>query len=106
GDDDFVYLYYGRPGISKGVEYLVAAIPLVRRRLPSSRAVLIIAREPADRYRSIVRRIRELNLDAAVRVLDPRPRSDLADYVGSADCVVVPSLSEGFGFTAVEACAL
>jgi len=28
------------------------------------------------------------------------------EYVGNADCAVVPSLSEGFGFTAAEACAL
>ena len=68
--------------------------------------MLILAKEPADRYDSIVRRIRQLDLGDRVRILDPRPRSELPDYVGSADCVVVPSLSEGFGFTAVEACAL
>jgi glycosyltransferase involved in cell wall biosynthesis len=31
-------------------------------------------------------------------------RESLAAYVSAADCIVIPSLSEGFGFSALEAC--
>ncbi len=33
--DNFVYMYFGRPGISKGVEHLVAAAPLISRDIPA-----------------------------------------------------------------------
>jgi len=45
--DTFVYLYFGRPGVSKGVECLLDAAVLVRRQLPRSRLVMILFREPA-----------------------------------------------------------
>ena len=34
------------------------------------------------------------------------PREDLSRCIQQADCVVVPSLTEGFGFSALEACQM
>ena len=39
-------------------------------------------------------------------VLDPVPLERLPDYINIADTVVIPSLSEGFGFSAVESCMM
>ncbi|HEY83028.1 MAG TPA: glycosyltransferase family 4 protein [Dehalococcoidia bacterium] len=102
----FVYLYYGRPGLSKGVEYLVSAVPLISQRIPDSKLVLILTNEPRDRYESIKKLIKDLNIEGKVMLLDPLPRSELPDYIAASDCVVIPSLSEGFGFSAAEACAM
>ena len=33
-------------------------------------------------------------------------RSELQSYIAASDCIVVPSLSESFGFAAAEACAM
>jgi len=33
-------------------------------------------------------------------------RSELPSYIAASDCIVVPSLSEGFGFAAAESCAM
>jgi D-inositol-3-phosphate glycosyltransferase len=104
--DEFVYLYYGRPGISKGVEYLVQAVPLIRRVISDSRLLLILANDPKDRYQNIRRVIKDLNISDSIILIDPVPRDDLPSYIAAADCVVVPSLSEGFGFAAAEACAM
>jgi glycosyltransferase involved in cell wall biosynthesis len=105
-DEEFVYMYFGRPGFSKGVEYLVEAVPSITERVPGSHLVLILGRSPRDRYDRIRRRVDELGVEDSVTILDPVDREVLPEFVGSADCVVVPSLSEGFGFTAAEACAL
>ena len=104
--ETFLYLYFGRPGVSKGVEYLVDAAALVRRRLEQSRLLLILADDPPDRHARLLRRVRELDLSGHVIVRDPVTRDELPGYLLAADCVVVPSLSEGFGYAALEAATL
>lgn len=103
---EFTYLYCGRPGISKGVEYLVQAVPLIKQTIPNSKLLLILANDPKDRYENIRRMIKDLNIEHSIILLDPVPRDELPSYIAAADCVVVPSLSEGFGFAAAEACAM
>ncbi|HEX2122656.1 MAG TPA: glycosyltransferase, partial [Thermoanaerobaculia bacterium] len=103
-DAPFVYLYFGRPGVSKGVEYLLEAAQIVRRERPDSRLVLILSREPVAQYRRLLPRIRALG--EHVILLDSVPREELPSYLLGADCVVVPSISEGFGYSAVEAASL
>jgi glycosyltransferase involved in cell wall biosynthesis len=104
--DNFVYMYFGRPGISKGVEYLIAAVPLISKEIPDSKLLLLLGKEPAEGYKKILALIKEMRLEDRVLVHDPVPRIELPGYVAAADCVVVPSISEGFGFTAAEACAM
>jgi glycosyltransferase involved in cell wall biosynthesis len=104
--DSFVYLYFGRPGISKGVEYLVEAVPHVRRELPQARLVMLLSRYPAKGNARARRRVRDLGLTDSVTVLDPVPRDELPGWLMGVDCVVVPSISEGFGYSAAEAACL
>lgn len=104
--NDFIYMYYGRPGASKGVEYLIPAIVIISKRIANSRSLLILANQPRDRYRNIKKMIEDLKIEDKVILLDPVPRNELPNYIAASDCVVVPSLSEGFGFTAAEACAM
>jgi D-inositol-3-phosphate glycosyltransferase len=102
----FAYLYYGRPGVSKGVEYLVQAVSLISEKITNSRLILLIAHEPSDRYENVRGLISKLGVQDRIILIDPVPRDQLPSYIASADCVVVPSLSEGFGFSAAEACAM
>ena len=100
----FRYLYFGRPGISKGVEFLVDAAEIVRRKRPASRLVMILSREPERQYNRIAKRL--ASLGEHVVLIDSVPRDELPSYLLGADVVVVPSLSEGFGYSAVEAASL
>ncbi len=105
---EFVYLYYGRPGPSKGVEYLVRAVPQIVQTLPQSKLLLVLSKDAAyrARYNSIVQLIKKLMMENHVILHNPVPWSELPAYVKAADCVVVPSLAEGFGFSAAESCAM
>ena len=105
-ENGFVYMSFGRPGITKGIEYLVQAVPLISKKIPNSKFLLILAKEPRDRYENIIKMIEDLNIDDKFILLDPVPRNELPNYIAAVDCVVVPSISEGFGFTAAEACAM
>ncbi|MFC1871165.1 glycosyltransferase family 4 protein [Chloroflexota bacterium] len=104
--NDFIFMYYGRPGISKGIEYLVQSVPLIAHKIPNSKLILILAHEPANRYKSIRNLIDYMSIGDRIILLNPLPRAELLDYIAASDCVVVPSLSEGFGYTAAEACAM
>jgi glycosyltransferase involved in cell wall biosynthesis len=104
--DEFVCLCYGRPGISKGVEYLVEAIPLISKNIANSKFVMLLAHQPSEGYEHIKKSIADLKMGDRVIMVDPVPRDQLPSYIAAADCVVVPSLSEGFGFSAVEACTM
>jgi glycosyltransferase involved in cell wall biosynthesis len=107
GDAPFVYLYFGRPGGSKGLPYLIKAVPEITNAIPGSRLILILSRETKAEYRTIMRLIEETNRKTdTITVIDSVPLINLPDYINIADTVVIPSLSEGFGFSAAESCML
>jgi glycosyltransferase involved in cell wall biosynthesis len=107
GPDEFLYLYFGRPGRPKGVEVLLRAVPAIQHRLPTSHLVLILAPEPAARYAELKGLIDRLGPGLNIHVQAPLPsRQDLARCLVDADCIVIPSITEGFGLTTVEACSL
>lgn len=106
GKSFFIYLYFGRPGVSKGVLNLIKAVPEIRKKIPGSKLVLILAKEPQREYARTLELIQQLQLQKDIVILDPVEREKLPEYVNIADSVVVPSFSEGFGLSAVEACTL
>lgn len=104
--NSFVYMYFGRPGFTKGLEYLIRAVPLILKKIPNSKLLLILANDPKERYEMILLLIKKLHLEHQIILLNPVPREELPNYISAVDCIIVPSLSEGFGFTAAEACAM
>jgi D-inositol-3-phosphate glycosyltransferase len=104
---DFIYLYYGRPGITKGLPYLIEAVPLVAKKIPSSKLVMVLSSSPAKEYQNVKKKILERCLEEKISLVPSfDQREDLFSYIAKADCIVIPSLTEGFGFTTVEASAL
>lgn len=106
--NNFVYMFYGRPGVSKGLEYLIKAVPIIAKKIPTSKLLAIVSRDKAyqKRYALMLRLIKELKIQGKIMLLDPVPWKELPYYLKAANCVIVPSLTEGFGFTAAEACAM
>jgi glycosyltransferase involved in cell wall biosynthesis len=107
-DKKFIYFFYGRPGISKGLEYLIKAVPLISKKIKNSILFAIVSKDKTyeKRYEYILDLIKRLKIQDKVLVLEPVSYNELPDYIKMADCIVVPSLSEGFGFTTVESCAM
>ncbi|MBI4167347.1 MAG: glycosyltransferase family 4 protein [Candidatus Aenigmarchaeota archaeon] len=98
-------LFLGRPGVAKGINYLIKAMPMVKAALPEARLLLLLSKNPAGEYKKTVSLVAKLNLSDSVEFLDPRPVKQLPGIIKSADVCVVPSVSEGFGFSAAEAAA-
>jgi len=106
GDAEFVYLFYGRPRGYKGLEYLLRAVSGIAEAIPGSKLVLILGLDPQSEYKRTIRLIDQLSIKDKVVLLKPVPPEQLPDYINLADTVVVPSLSEGFGYAAAESCML
>jgi D-inositol-3-phosphate glycosyltransferase len=106
-ESDFLYVFFGRPGVTKGVDYLLRAVPRIQQAIPHSRLALILSPEPAPAYAGLMRLMRRLGPGLNITVHPPVPtRRELAGYLLDADCVVIPSVTEGFGLTTAEASAL
>ena len=101
-DSTFLCTYTGRPGVVKGVEFLLQAMPEIKRRLPAAKLLLLLSRKPYAKYRRTLKLIRGLAMEDII-LREPVPRAELPLYFQASDCVVIPSLSEGFGFTCIEA---
>jgi len=101
--DNVVFLSYGRTGVTKGFEYFAEAMPEIYKQIPNARFALVLSGYDIR----ISARIRKSvsSLPAGVcRLLEPVTREKLSTYMLASDCVVLPSLTEGFGFVAREAC--
>ena len=96
------YLCMGRAGVTKGIEYLVKAVPAVSEAVPGARLILMLSKK--DNYKKIVSLVKQSAAEKNTVLLEPRKSAkEVAEVIRSCDTVVVPSLSEGFGFNAVEA---
>ncbi|MBR3515579.1 MAG: glycosyltransferase family 4 protein [Lachnospiraceae bacterium] len=107
--DEKVFLYYGRAGKTKGVHIYAQAIRYLRQRgvdLHKVRFCFLLGKEPAGPRAEFVEKIEKWGLSDVVRIRDSVTREELTACIAQADCVVVPSLTEGFGFSALEACQI
>lgn len=107
--DSNIFLYYGRPGKTKGIDvYRDALISLMKENsLPENiKFCFILGKEPADLRKIFEEQIQKAGLSDRVLIRPSLDRSKLAAAIMQANTVVVPSLTEGFGFSALEACLL
>ncbi len=95
-------IFLGRPAAVKGVHYLIRAMPMVINKFPGAKLILLLSKNPANDYKNAVNMVKNLGLQKNVIFLNSRPVEELPGVIRSADVCVVPSLSEGYGFSAAE----
>ncbi|HDY86820.1 MAG TPA: glycosyltransferase family 1 protein [bacterium] len=107
-ENAFVIFSWGRPGVSKGHEYLLRAVPIILEKIPHAKLLLMLSNKGTyeKRYLLLTELINKLDISENVILIEPVPYGELWYRIKLADCVVVPSLTEGFGYTVVEACVM
>ncbi|OGC82120.1 MAG: hypothetical protein A2V81_03150 [Candidatus Abawacabacteria bacterium RBG_16_42_10] len=100
-DHEYVYLYAGRPGATKGVFTLLEAAKELSKDKRFC-CVLILGKNPTHDYQKVKNFIAKNRLGKSIILVDSVLRSDLPHYLAIANVVVVPSFTEGFGFLAAE----
>lgn len=102
----FTFTYFGRLGISKGLDLLLEAATMIKDEWPDIRLQLIIPTVPLTFLNWVKSTIRENNLADFVQIRHNLPFEALKEAIVASDWVVIPSYSEGFCFAAVETMAL
>ena len=98
----FVCFSWGRPGSSKGFQYLLKAAPYIQQHIPNA-AILLMLGSPEKYRKNYQQLIRLANrYPKLVKIIPSLPYRQLGTMIMAADCVVIPSLSEGFGYNALE----
>ena len=110
-DDKKVILYFGRPGQSKGLFVYLDALKKFAKRYGleaanNYRFCFILASEPKNTRNKFLKEISCAHLDSIVRISNSLSKEDLFQAISQSEVVVVPSIAEGFGFSAGEACML
>ena len=107
--DNVVFLNYGRPGKTKGIFIYLDAIKklvgkLKEKDLEKIKFCFIMAKEPHKERSKFIKKVNKYNLQNYVIIRESVSREDLDNYRDCADYIVVPSITEGFGLSAIEAC--
>ena len=95
-------LYLGRIDRRKGIEFLIRSLPRVRERLPEVR---LLVGGKGSHLRKMQALVARLHLQENVSFLGFVPDDQLNALYNRAQCLVVPSVFEGFGITVIEALA-
>ena len=98
----FVCLAWGRPGSSKGFQYLIKAAPSIQQKIPNA-AILLMLGSP-EKYQQNYHHLKRLTRrqQHIVKIIPSLPYQELGTIIKAADCVIITSLSEGFGYNALE----
>lgn len=102
----FTFTYFGRLGISKGLDLVIPAGVEAKRELPNSRLQLIVPKVPKDLLEWLQTEIENKQLEDYVFFRHDLSFEDLKAAIRASDCVIIPSYSEGFCFAAAETVAL
>ncbi len=109
-DSFFTLLYFGHTGVSKGLRYLVDALPQLFARYADLKIIFNLIH--AESRELLVQQIQDfqasLSLEDQDRIilLQGLKKTDLRTLVAGVDGVVAPSLSEGFGSVHTETLAM
>jgi len=105
-NETYTFCFFGRLGVSKGLDLLLDAIEDLSKRNVKFKLNLIIPKTPKRFYNLIQKLISRKCIEDHIDQFDNLSFDDLKSKIKSSDAVIIPSHSEGFGFSAVESVAL
>lgn len=102
----FRFIYFGRLGISKGLDILLGATKILHDADEKFELILVIPSGPVNLRRLIENYIVDYGIEDRIKIRSNLSKEELIRQIRIAGATVVPSYSEGFCFTAVESIAL
>jgi len=103
---DFTFTFFGRLGMSKGIEIYLSAINLMAKQKSNVKYQLIIPTQPKPFLDKIIELIEELDIRDKITIEHNLLFTELLKKIKNSNAIVIPSYSEGFCFAAVETMAL
>jgi glycosyltransferase involved in cell wall biosynthesis len=102
GDPGKKILFVGRLHPVKGAQYLLGAMKIIHQKLPEAKLVLVGDGEEREHLETLTD---NLGIRECVEFAGRVPHERVQDYMNQAEVFVLPSLSEGFPVTILEAMA-
>ncbi len=103
---EFTFTFFGRLGMSKGIEIYLNAIKELLAQNVKAKFQLIIPRQPAAFLAKIEEIIDELDIQNYIHISHNLPFTELQKEIAGSSAIVIPSYSEGFCFAAIESMAI
>jgi len=102
----FTVTYFGRLGVSKGVDVLMEASKIFLAKHNDAVLKLIVPLHPKSKLNALRRFVKKNSLTNNIVFRHQLSNEQLRNELCHSSCVVIPSYSEGFCFAAVEAIAM
>lgn len=102
----FTFTYFGRLGVSKGLNLIIPAAAAFIDKHPDAIFKCIIPNVPKAFYSRIIEQLRPKNLGENLQMMHHLSFDELKKEISHSHVVLIPSYSEGFCFAAVETTAL
>jgi glycosyltransferase involved in cell wall biosynthesis len=104
--NQFTFCYFGRLGVSKGLDVLLEGFSIFILKHPGVKLKMIVPNYPKSIFLKIRELAKTLKIDTNIIWKHNLSDNDLMNEIISTNAVIIPSLSEGFCFTAAETVAL
>jgi glycosyltransferase involved in cell wall biosynthesis len=85
-----VFLYFGHAGKSKGIDYLIQALPEI---LKLENVIVVFNIIESKRTKKILKKLKDFEGNR-LQVFTGFNKEDLRRLIASCDCVIAPSISE------------
>lgn len=105
-DGIFNFVFFGRAGVSKGIDILIGAANRMVQLNGNVRFTFCVSKQDKRVLDWLSNNLKNSEMGESFCLKLNLPHSDLLSELMKAHCVVIPSFNEGFGFTAVEASAM
>jgi glycosyltransferase involved in cell wall biosynthesis len=102
-EDIRIILCIGRFSVAKGFQFVLDALPLVLKKIPNVKVVLVGKDDGYGYLDTLKRRCRHYNIEPHVFFLTNVNDEEKEALLWCADVVVIPSIEEVFGIVALEA---
>ncbi|MGA2465981.1 MAG: glycosyltransferase, partial [Thermodesulfobacteriota bacterium] len=102
-DRDFIFINVARLTWTKCHHLMLSAVKDLIRNYPDMKLIFIGNTEARELYDDIYNRIKNEGLERNVRLMDFVDRKYLKDIYQIADCLILPSIQEGWSIAAMEA---
>ena len=104
--DGFIFTFFGRLGMSKGIEIYLQAIKELTNTSVNAIFQLIIPTQPEPFLNEINNIIDQLEIRDKLVIKHNLPFEVLKKEIAESSAIVIPSYSEGFCFAAIESMAI
>lgn len=101
----FNYLFFGRLGVSKGIDLMIEAAKIFNEKHKDATFHFVLPKYPKPMRKKVMEYYKS-HQPKQVKLYHELPYNELLQLKAKVNCAVIPSISEGFGFSAAECCAV